>query len=345
MKVLAIRFSSMGDVALVAAAAKAWLSANQKNELLVCSRPQFKPLFEPIERCEFFPADLNKDYKGLHGMKMLADQLVNHFDFDLVADLHDNLRSRVLSTFFRFQGFQISRINKGRSEKRKLTRKKNKLLFPLAHTIERYLDALPGKVLWQDIFLPVYVATGNQISSGSLKVGIAPYAKHRVKQWSEAKFVELVRLLGENQIECIVFGSQDEKRKFRNLFPDSAQYIQIPAKQGLAEEIQLMASLDAFVALDSFNMHLAYLCGLPVVSIWGPTHPYIGFGPLGISKNFIVQKELECRPCSAFGQKKCFRGDHACMESITTEQVFQQVKKALETRRQQSIQAGRTSPP
>lgn len=336
MKALAIRFSSMGDVALVAAAAKAWLNANQKNELLVCSRPQFKPLFEPLERCEFFPADVSKDYKGLHGMKMLADHLVNHFDFDYVADLHDSIRSRILCTFLRFQGFQISRINKGRSEKQKLTRKKNKQLYPLIHTIERYLEALPGNVHWNDHLLPVYTSKLKNFHSGNLKVGLAPYAKHPVKQWPEPKFFELIDMLKNDQIECVIFGSQAEREKFRKRFSKNEHFIQIPEIQSLGEEIQLMFTLDAFVALDSFNMHLAYLCGLPVVSIWGPTHPYIGFGPLGPSKNFIVQIELDCRPCSTYGQKKCFRGDHACMELISTEQVLQQIKNAIKTRKRTS---------
>jgi ADP-heptose:LPS heptosyltransferase len=77
--------------------------------------------------------------------------------------------------------------------------------------------------------------------------------------------------------------------------------------------------------MDSSNLHLAALAGVPTVSIWGATHPDIGFAPYGESKNnTIIQintSDLPCRPCAVFGDKPCYRGDHACMKNITPEQV------------------------
>lgn len=45
----------------------------------------------------------------------------------------------------------------------------------------------------------------------------------------------------------------------------------------LAGEIDLIANLDCVVAMDSLVMHLASLTGTPVVSVWGATHPALGF--------------------------------------------------------------------
>jgi ADP-heptose:LPS heptosyltransferase len=92
----------------------------------------------------------------------------------------------------------------------------------------------------------------------------------------------------------------------------------------LEEEIALMYELDTMLAMDSFNMHLAALCDRKVVSIWGGTHHYAGFGPLNDNIKNIVEidpAELACRPCSVFGSKPCHRGDLACLEQIMVDDV------------------------
>lgn len=333
MKVLAIRFSAMGDVALLAAAAKAWLYQNPSSELIVCSRPAFKPLFEPLERCQFFGADVKKTYKGLLGMMELANHLSGEFDFDLVADLHDVIRSRMLSTFLRFKGYPITRIKKGRSEKKKLTSRTQKQLKPLTHTVQRYLNALPGKVQWSDDFLPVFPNRNINAQPGTeTTIGIAPFARHATKQWPENRMVELIHKLTQQGIRCLIFGAAHERQRLLNHFPNHPLVESVPETYTLKDEIQLIGQLRAFVAMDSFNMHLAALCGVPVVSIWGPTHPYAGFSPLGSSQQHIVQIDLECRPCSIYGNKPCYRGDHACMQGISVEQVFLSVLNKLPKR-------------
>ncbi|GCD78605.1 heptosyltransferase [Thermaurantimonas aggregans] len=330
MKVLAIRFSAMGDVALLAAAAKAWLYNNPSGELIVCSRPIFQPLFEPLERCTFYGADVKKTYKGLLGMKMLADLLVNEFDFDHVADLHDVIRSRMLSTFLRFKGYPISRIKKGRAEKKKLTSRTKKQLLPLTHTVQRYLNALPGQVQWRDEFLPIFQNRNiNTPSNQETTIGIAPFAKHPTKQWPENRIVELIHKLTHQGIRCLIFGTPEERKHLLRHFSQNTLVESVPDTFSLKDEIKLIGQLRAFIAMDSFNMHLAALCGVPVVSIWGPTHPYAGFSPLGSSQQHMVQIDLECRPCSIYGNKPCYRDDHACMQGISVERVYKEVLGVL----------------
>ena len=84
--------------------------------------------------------------------------------------------------------------------------------------------------------------------------------------------------------------------------------------------------------MDSGNMHLAALSGVPVLSIWGATHPDAGFGPWGQGEEAILQiptDELTCRPCSVFGNKPCWRGDLACLTSISVETVAAGVGRML----------------
>ena len=83
--------------------------------------------------------------------------------------------------------------------------------------------------------------------------------------------------------------------------------------------------MELVVSMDSANMHLASLFGVSVVSIWGATHPYAGFYGWNQSMENAVQIDLYCRPCSVFGNKPCYRGDHACMKHLAEEKILEKI--------------------
>ncbi len=100
----------------------------------------------------------------------------------------------------------------------------------------------------------------------------------------------------------------------------------------IRDEIALLQSIDLMLCVDSSNMHLAALTGTPLLSIWGGTHPDVGFGPYQYGDESILQisrEELPCRPCSVYGKETCFRGDFACLTKITVEQVSSAISKRL----------------
>ncbi|MBQ2403350.1 MAG: glycosyl transferase family 1, partial [Prevotella sp.] len=86
---------------------------------------------------------------------------------------------------------------------------------------------------------------------------------------------------------------------------------------------------NCMVSMDSGNMHLASLTGTPVVSIWGATHTLAGFYGWQQDPADIVETDMACRPCSIYGSKPCERGDYACMNSITPEQVVKKISRYL----------------
>ena len=101
---------------------------------------------------------------------------------------------------------------------------------------------------------------------------------------------------------------------------------EIHQKLNMRTELNLMSHLDVMLSMDSANMHLASLVNIPVVSIWGATHPYAGFmGWKQLPVN-TVQLDLSCRPCSVYGQKPCWRGDYACLRDIKPEQVIAKIE-------------------
>ena len=93
-----------------------------------------------------------------------------------------------------------------------------------------------------------------------------------------------------------------------------------------------MQMLDLMLCVDSSNMHLAALSGTRLLSIWGGTHPDVGFGPYNYGNDSILQisrEVLPCRPCSVYGTEKCFRGDFACLTFIKPEEVVRRMSEAL----------------
>ena len=97
------------------------------------------------------------------------------------------------------------------------------------------------------------------------------------------------------------------------------------AKEGRAKYI---SHLDLMLSMDSSAMHMASLVGVPVVSVWGATHPYAGFYGIGQDPQNAVQLDMACRPCSIYGNRPCAYGDYPCMRGIAPERIVGQVCKA-----------------
>ena len=100
-------------------------------------------------------------------------------------------------------------------------------------------------------------------------------------------------------------------------------------KYSFAEELEHIAKLDVMVSMDSANMHFASCLGVPVVSIWGATHPCRGFYGWRQNPAWAVQKEMKCRPCSKYGNKPCRFRDYPCLTGIEPIEVMERIEKVL----------------
>ncbi|MBN3662484.1 MAG: glycosyltransferase family 9 protein, partial [Ornithobacterium rhinotracheale] len=205
-------------------------------------------------------------------------------------------------------------------------RRYHKILKPLKHTTERYADVFRNlglKVelnheLRNHLFTP-------QPKLGNA-VGIAPFAKHRGKRYPLNEILQLVLLLTERGKKVYIFGSKQEAADLDGIKDPNIEVV--AGKLTFREELEIISRLDCMLSMDSSNMHMASLVGVPVVSVWGATHPYAGFMGYGQKNENVAQdNELNCRPCSVFGDKKCYRGDWACFDAITPEDLLVKIEK------------------
>ncbi|MBQ8047758.1 MAG: glycosyltransferase family 9 protein [Prevotella sp.] len=342
--ILIMRFSAMGDVAMMVPVVYSLAMQHPHVRITVLSRPFARPFFENLApNVYFMGADVVKEYKGVKGLNTLYRRLIAK-KFTAIADFHDVLRTKYLRTRYTLAGYKVAHINKHRAEKHRLTRQHNKQLQPIQSAFENYADVLRKLGYPVELKFNAINNSGNSqlnLLPEQLKVkpererwiGIAPFAAHRGKIYPIEKTRQVVSMLVAKHPDWKLFffgGGQKEMdviNQWTEQYPQTFNASQM--LKGLSAEIEMMAQLDTMLSMDSANMHLASLVGTPVVSIWGATHPYAGFLGWNQKASNVIQKELECRPCSIYGSKKCFRNDYACLHTIEPEEIVAKIEENI----------------
>lgn len=339
-KVLVIRLSSFGDVAMLVPAISSVAAKYPQDRFSVMTRKAFAPLFENLGfNINVIPLDINKKHKGVKGLFRILRRLLTA-GFTHIADEHDVLRSKVIRLFMRLSGCKVAYIDKGRQEKRNAVENKN-LDPPLKPTIQRYMDVFdklgfPATITFNNFFdfIPRNFSKLSFISNekDGTWIGVAPFSKHRGKIYPIKKMERVVEILSkEKNTTVFLLGSGKEEQKI--LSDWALKYpnvIDTTGKLNLENEMLLISYLDVVLSMDSANMHLASLVQIPVVSVWGATHPALGFYGYNQNPANAVQVELDCRPCAVYGELPCQRGDYACMEWIPEQMIIDRIHEVLE---------------
>lgn len=337
MKILVIRTSAMGDVALTAPVLSAMRSQYPEVEIVMLTRKPFSPFFSSLEGLNLFFPDFQNRHKGFAGLFRLFREIRKVHRIDHVIDLHDILRSKVLRTFFLLTGTRVSVIDKGRAEKRKLVRGGQKIR--LKHTVDRYCDVFgkAGFNINPHLAEPIGAAPAARIKAESLierdilNIGVAPFAKHSLKIWPEQNMIRLLHLIAEkHRCKFWLFGGFEDSERMNSFSSRLPGSFNVIGKMSLDEELALLGKLDLVIAMDSSNMHMAALSGTKVISLWGGTDPLAGFGAWKQPDNYAIRisvDDLKCRPCTVYGKGECLRGDFACMMWLTPELVFRRMQE------------------
>lgn len=349
--ILIIRFSALGDVAMTVPVVAALAQQYPEVRITMLSREFVRPLFEGLApNVSFMGADLKKEYHGVKGLNALYRRLTAK-NFTAIADLHDVLRSKYLRMRFDLGRYKVAHINKHRQGKRQLVSARNKVLQQLPTAFENYVevfDKLGYPVQLDSGFrLPAFSLSNDgeaaddsvaiqeieTLTDGGPLIGIAPFAAHEGKIYPLNLMEKVIAQLADRHPSARLFffgGGQKEMAVFQQWVEKYPRCVVVGDHlRGLDRELALMQRLNVMISMDSANMHLASLVGLPVVSVWGATHPYAGFYGYGQRPENVVQLDLPCRPCSIFGNKKCMRGDLACLKNISPEQIINKVEAVI----------------
>lgn len=342
-KIIAFRLSAMGDVSLTVPAIKAVIQANPDLEITLVTRKFFAPFFYDIPRLQLIFPDLTGRHKGITGLFRLYRELKKSGPFESVIDLHGVIRTRILTFLFKNSGTPGFSIDKGRKEKKFIIT--SRYIRALKHTTVRYLETFETAGFKGQIGKAPYLTIMEEANrkadlfveesvtdAGRLKIGLAPFATFQPKIWGIQNFRELISLInGECETEFFLFGGGSREVGLLKAFQKFSPNIHLVAGElELSEELALIGKLDLMITMDSSNMHLAALSGIPTISIWGGTHPAFGFFALGQPTEYHLQtpaSSLKCRPCSVFGNKPCIYPTPKCMEMVKPQEVFNKLIK------------------
>jgi ADP-heptose:LPS heptosyltransferase len=304
-KILCIRFSSIGDILLTTPIIRVLKAQFPHAEIHIATKASFAHLWAGNPH-----VDQVHGYDG--NLWKLASELRQE-GFDGVYDLHKNLRSHMLCLLL---GIFPKQINKYTAARKAFVRTK--------------VNTLPGHLVDRNFASLGLVPDGQGLDyfiSDSAIVNLADYgiispfvlfaigAAHQTKVLSYPKMIELVDSIPQ---QIVLIGDDwDEKMGYRlaTLFP--SKVINLCTKTSIAQSASLIQQASMVITHDSSMLHVAAALKHPnLFTIWGSTHPGLGFTPYQTSFKAIENRDLACRPCSTQGSNVCPLGHFNCMNSL-----------------------------
>jgi heptosyltransferase-2 len=334
-----IRFNSLGDVILLTPLVQNLRRDYPDARITIITRRPYDELFyaDPdVDRVVALGGKYDRD--GLPGLEAAITALGGE-RFDAIIDLQGDWRSRRLA-------WSVPARKRIGSPKQRLARWKlihaKRWARPLIPKIDRYNNALarvPADVRSRmpRVCLSTAARAWARAESARTRsaeivttVGAHPGARWPTKRWPEEFFADcLSRLAERERARVFLFGSAPERdllERTAAMMPDvrTEVYCHLPLQRVGA----LVEQCDVFLANDSGLMHLAAALSVPTVSLFGPTHPGLGFAPQG-PRNRIFFGFAECSPCSLHGQKPCYQRKRFCLDRIEPAKVGEVMSELL----------------
>ncbi|MFT5761644.1 MAG: ADP-heptose:LPS heptosyltransferase [Polaribacter sp.] len=328
----------MGDVAMTIPVIRALVEQHPEIKITFLSKAFLKPLFDDIPNVHFYAADVTNTHKGIFGLHKLHKEL-KQLNITHIADLHNVLRSKILRSFFKFSSKDIGVIDKGRSEKKALTRTKNKVFKQLKTSHERYADVFRKIDFSVDISNPTKLkipGLNNSVLNlvGEQKnnwIGIAPFAAYDSKSYPLDLMETVIDTLSKKYTILLFGGGEKEINLLSKIEHKNEAVISVAGKLNLSEELNLIANLDCMLAMDSGNAHFAAMLQIKTITLWGATHPFAGFAPYNQPIKNCLLPDLEKHPnipCSIYGNK-VWDGYEDVMRTILPEKVIEKIETTL----------------
>ncbi len=325
-KILIIRLSSIGDIVLSTPLIRVLRNKFPNSQIDFIIKKEFSELLKYNPNLTNL-IEFNTE-NGFKELLRLKRQILKE-NYDLIIDIHNNLRSIFLRMF---TGAHVVRINKRVFKRFLLVKFKINLYKNAIHVVDRYIETLSNFSIKNDnqgleIFVPedtIEIAKNKiNFSDKNLYIAIAPSAKHETKRWLPERFAQLGDKLAEKfKAKIILLGGKEDEDRCR--FVEEmmvSKPINLCGKTTLLESAAVLSMCKLLVTNDSGLMHIGSAMKTKIVAIFGSTVKEFGFFPYGV-ENIVIEKNIPCRPCSHIGRNKCPEGHFKCMRDIQVEDVF-----------------------
>ena len=316
LKILLLRFSSIGDIVLTTPVTRC-LKKQLGAELHFLTKDSFASILDAnpyIDRVFTF-------------QKEIPASLIDHLkseQYDLILDLHHNLRTLRLKMALRRPVFSFDKLNwkKWLLVNLKIDR------MPEEHIVYRYLATTKHLGVQYDgdgldYFIPETVDLDNIELPAQAFVAFAIGATHATKRLPEKKILEICQRIA---IPIVLLGGKSEQETGERIARAAGGHVtNMCAKLSLHQSAHVVRLSNMVITHDTGLMHIAAALRKPIISVWGSTVPRFGmwpFYPTGMDLNTSVEAlDLDCRPCSKIGFDQCPKSHFNCMHKIDTAQI------------------------
>ncbi len=341
--ILVVRFSSLGDILLTTPVIRGLRERYPSSRIDALVKREYADVlrFNP-----HLSGVIEFDDVENGGLPALAKELRQR-KYDLIVDLHNSLRSKLL----RLRLWRPRRLvfRKHVFRRYMLVRWKRNLYREIVSVADRYRQVVAGLDIPDDgkgleLQLPPETVTSVRtrmdrlhIERSSVVIGMAPTARHATKTWPAERFVACgVALSTEPGVRILVLGGKQDVEycgdivHLINTAAGSRIAENMSGETTLLETAGIMDYCDVVVCNDSGLMHLAAARGRPVVAVFGSTVREFGFAPYRVPHAVVERAGLPCRPCSHIGRAVCPLEHFQCMLDITANEVATEVRTLLQ---------------
>lgn len=339
MKILIIRFSSIGDIVLTSPIIRCVKNQFPHAEIHYVTKIQFQDLV-------LHNPYINKVYTLEGDIQPLVLKLLQE-KYDLVIDLHKNLRTNYIKSLLK-QAFnsQVKTISFNKLNIKKWMYTKLHLnLLPDKSIVERYFEALkPIGVKNDGQGLDFFIPSAQEVSKDDIPmshmlgfVACAIGGQHETKKMPLQKWKSLCTSL---QFPIILMGGKEDyaiAEEIKSI--DPVKIYNACGKFSILESGHLIQKSRFVITHDTGLMHIAAAFKKPIISIWGNTVPALGMFPyygfnnikstLAPQLHMIENNKLSCRPCSKIGYKACPKKHFKCMNDLDDTLILATANKII----------------
>lgn len=311
MKILILRFSSIGDIVLTTPVIRCLKQQLDGVDIHYCTKRRYQALVANnpyIDKCHYLDDSLSA---LIHQLRLER--------YDLIVDLHTNLRTSLIKNLLGVRSFTFNKINI-----RKWLYVRFKLqVMPSVHVVDRYLNTvLPLGVVNDGQGLDYFISAEDQQTAPQLPythhpsyVAYALGGQHATKRLPIERMIELCRKIDR---PIVLLGDQHDRvagERIRQELGDSLIY-NTCGFLTLDQSALLLQKAEMVYSHDTGLMHIAAAFKKTIVSIWGSTTPQLGMYPYKTRHLILENTTLSCRPCSKIGHDKCPLGHYRCLNDL-----------------------------
>jgi ADP-heptose:LPS heptosyltransferase len=320
-KVLIIRFSSIGDIVLTTPVIRCIKKSFPDAEVHYVTKYVFKDVLvhNPyIHQLHTFLSDSSEVIRALKKEQ-----------FDLVVDLHRNIRSWKLKQAIAAPSLSFNKLN---IKKWLAVRLKSKTILPPIHIVERYLaTVLPMGVKNDGLGLDYFISEEDKVNLKEkfnvkdaftvVVVGGSYYTK-------QIPVNKLLEIVSKSKQAIILLGGKSDVVIANEVVKTFPTVINACGVLSLNQSASVIEQSSLVITSDTGLMHMAAAFGKKIVSLWGNTIPEFGMNPYKAHPKSVQLEvnDLNCRPCSKLGYNACPRKHFKCMNAIEiSEEVINDV--------------------